>query len=82
MNPRVQKVECKHGNHLIVTFSNGQIKLFDMQPYFDYPVFNDLKNTGFFNKAYVLHGTVAWNNEIDFDPDTLYIEGKTLDKQH
>lgn len=78
MNPRVKKVECKDTSHLIVTFSNGEVKLFDMQPYFDYPVFNELKDTTFFNKAHVLHGTVAWNNEIDVDPDTLYIEGKTL----
>lgn len=80
MNPRVQKVLCKDKSHLIVTFNNGEVKLFDMQPYFEYPVFNDLKDVAFFNRAHVLHGTVVWSADIDFDPDTLYIEGKSLDK--
>ena len=78
MNPRIKKVECKDSNHLIVTFNNGEVKLFDMAPYFDYPVFMPLKDSSFFNKAHVMHGTVSWNNEIDFDPDTLYIDGTLI----
>ncbi|MEP6465825.1 MAG: DUF2442 domain-containing protein [Parafilimonas sp.] len=78
MNPRVQNVKCKDEKHLIVTFENGEQKAFDMSPYFIYPVFKPLKDRVFFNKAHVLYGTVAWNNEIDIDPDTLYLEGKLL----
>ncbi len=79
MNPRVRKVQCKDKSNLIVTFENNEVKIFDVSPYFNYPVFYALKDEAFFRKAHVLHGTVAWNNEIDFDPDTLYLEGRLLD---
>ncbi len=26
----------------------------------------------------MFNGTVIWGNEIDFDPDTLYLESKIL----
>ena len=53
--------------------------MFDVSPYLNYPVFEVLKDTSFFNTAHVLYGTVVWNSEIDFDPDTLYLEGTLSD---
>lgn len=79
MNPRVQEVKCKDGKYLILTFENGEKKMFDVSPYLNYPVFEVLKDTSFFNTAHVLYGTVVWNSEIDFDPDTLYLEGTLSD---
>jgi len=29
-------------------------------------------------KAHITQGVVAWNEEIDLSPDTLYIRGKPL----
>jgi hypothetical protein len=78
MNPRVEKVSCVNNTVLELTFKNGEVKLFDVSPYFKYPVYEILKDTVFFKNAYILNGTVAWNDEIDFDPDTLYLEGKKL----
>jgi len=78
MNPRIKQVTCKDNRNLIITFNNGEVKLFDMSRYFEYPVFEPLKDPAFFNKAHVLQGTVAWNDELDVDPDTLYLEGTSL----
>jgi hypothetical protein len=78
MNPRVQHVQCKDKSHLIVTFNNGEVKLFDTSPYFEYPVFEPLKDLSFFRRAHVVQGTVAWDDDVDFDPDTLYLDGITI----
>lgn len=37
--------------------------------------FKKLQNKSVWQKATVKHGTVVWDNETDFDPDTLYLEG-------
>jgi Protein of unknown function (DUF2442) len=78
MNSRVEKVVCIGNSNLEITFKNKEVKVFDVTPYLDYPVFKKLKDEVFFRKAHVLNGTVAWDEYIDFDPDTLYQEGKEL----
>jgi hypothetical protein len=60
---------------LLLTFSNGENKYFDMKPYLHYPVFQKLENPGFFALASVDYGTVTWPGDIDIAPETLYIEG-------
>jgi len=58
--------------HLLLTFDNGERRLFDMTPYLHYPVFQRLRNPGFFTLARVNYGTVTWPYDIDIAPETLY----------
>ena len=76
MNPRITAVTAQNDYALLLTFTNGERRLFDMTPYLGYPAFEPLRQVAFFKLARVSHGTVAWPNEIDFDPDTLYLEGR------
>lgn len=76
MNPRVKNVEYKSPHDLVITFSNDEIKIFDLSAYFQYPVYEPLKDPVFCNKAKVSMGTVVWDDVIDFDPDTLYLESQ------
>ena len=78
MNSRVEKVVCLDKANLEITFKSGEVKIFDVARYFDYPVYEELRDESFFKKAHVMNGTVAWNEYIDFDPDILYLEGKEL----
>ena len=78
MNPRAKNILYKSPYNLIVTFTNGEVKKFDMRPFLDYPVYEDLKNETYFSKARVQHGTVVWDEEIDIDPDRLYLESENL----
>jgi len=48
-----------------------------MTPYFIYPVYERLSNPILFKKVFISNGTVAWNDEIDLDPDRLYLESIT-----
>lgn len=78
MNPRVKEVAYKSPYQLIITFLNNEVKLFDVQPYLQYPIYEALKDESFIKKAHVQYGTIVWNNEIDFDPDALYLESKSF----
>ncbi|MBF0231209.1 MAG: DUF2442 domain-containing protein [Desulfamplus sp.] len=73
MRPDVIKVKPLIEDYkLDIVFANGERKLFDMRPYLAYPAFAPLIEDNLFAKAYVFNGTVAWNDEIDISPDTLY----------
>nr|VFK23303.1 MAG: Protein of unknown function (DUF2442) [Candidatus Kentron sp. MB]VFK28430.1 MAG: Protein of unknown function (DUF2442) [Candidatus Kentron sp. MB]VFK74250.1 MAG: Protein of unknown function (DUF2442) [Candidatus Kentron sp. MB] len=72
---QVTAVEPGPDYGLLVTFSNGENRHFDMWPYLHYPVFRKLENPGFFALASVDYGTVTWPGEIDIAPETLFIEG-------
>jgi hypothetical protein len=78
MNPRVKAVEYEGPWHLMITFTNGEIRVFDISPYLDYPVYEPLRYETFCSQAKAVNGTVAWNDIIDFDPDTLYVESRQL----
>lgn len=74
MNPRIIKVNPLSDFKLMLNFSNGEIKKFDVKPYLNFGVFQELKDEAIFKMVKVQFGTVVWNNEIDFCPDTLYLE--------
>ena len=76
MNPRAKNILFKSPYNLIVTFTNGEVKKFDLQPYLDYPIYKNLKNESYCSRAIVENGTVVWNDEIDIDPDRLYLESE------
>lgn len=78
MNPRIQKVKPLNDYTLYLTFKNGEKKIFDLKPYLHKGVFKSLNNPVLFATARVEYGTVVWQNDLDFDPDTLYLESTPL----
>jgi len=74
MNPRVKKVKPLENYLLELTFENGEVRLFDVAPYLQQGVFQELKNTAFFKSVTPFMGTVKWPHDQDFCPDTLYEE--------
>jgi hypothetical protein len=78
MNPRVVDVKYQEHYKLILTFSNREVKEFDLSSYLDYPVYRFLQDESFCRKAKARNGTVIWNDEVDFDPDTLYLESQSV----
>lgn len=43
-----------------------------------YSAFEPLRDVEFFKLARADHGTVAWPQEIVFDPDTFYLESQPV----
>lgn len=80
MNPRVINVKVLENYELELLFSNHEIRFFDVKPYLAKGIFTELKDKTVFNTAKSFNGTVVWGNELDFCPDTLYVESvKQLD---
>jgi len=46
-----------------------------MSPYLDFPAYSKLRAESLFMHARILNGAVAWTDEIDISPDTLYRKG-------
>ena len=56
-------------NLFILTFSNGEKRQFDMNPYLDKGIFQELS---IFNTVRVGFDTIEWENEADLNPEVLY----------
>ena len=80
MNPRVAKVEYLQNHKLLLTFSNGERKIFNLMPYLNFPVYHSLQDESFCSHVSVFNGTVKWDETIDFDPDTLYLDSMPIAK--
>ncbi len=57
---------------LLLTFSTGEQRLFDVRPYLDMPFFAKLKDKNMFNQVFVNEYTVEWKNGCDIAPHELY----------
>lgn len=71
----VKEVKTLDDYRLLLTFENGEIKIFDMKPYLDKGIYKELRKMSVFKSAKVNFDTVEWNNEADIDPETLYEDG-------
>ena len=66
---------------LLVSFSEGVTKTYDVKPLFSkWLVFNELKNNHLFEEVSVDQGGygVSWNDDIDLSCDELFYEGKVI----
>ena len=72
MNPRVKSVAPTEDYRLEITFSNGEIGVFDCAYLLDFGVFQELRDLHYFRRACASGGTVVWPHEQDICPDTLY----------
>jgi hypothetical protein len=78
MNPSVKFVQPNKDFTLNLTFDNNERKIFDVKPYLEYGVFRELKDLSLFYSVKPFLGTVQWQNEQDFCPDTLYLESVNI----
>ena len=76
---RVTAVIPTDDHELILTFSNGERRKFNARPLLSIPVFKPLANKLFFQAVKVAYGSVEWPQDIDYCPDTLYLESTALD---
>jgi hypothetical protein len=79
LGPRVSAVSPIKDYRLVLTFDNGEKRVFDAKPLFSLTAFRQLKNKSFFDSVKVAYGSVLWPNEIDYCPDTLYAESILID---
>ena len=76
MNPRATNVKPEQNFNLLITFSNGEVKRFDVKSYLGKGLFKELQDKSLFNSVRPFIGSIQWANGIDLCPDTLYLESK------
>ena len=76
MSPKAINVEVIDNYELKVTFDNGEIKIFDVKPYFGHKVFDELKDEKVFKTVRVKGLSIGWDNGADICPEELYNLGK------
>ena len=58
---------------MLITFSNGEKRIFDAQFLTEYPAYKKLENFDIFKNAYIENGIIVWDNgSIDIVADTIY----------
>ena len=86
MNPRVKAVKPNTNYTLTLTFTNDEVKIFDVKPYLQIGIFQELQDKGLFCSAKPFLGSIQWKNGQDFCPDTLYLDSipfsKTSDSEN
>ena len=78
MRPRAISVKPLNDYKLLVTFSNNEIKIFDVKPYLEYKQFNNLKNISIFNTVKISCLSIEWIDGTDICPDELYNNSVTV----
>ena len=74
MIPDVIHFEIMTDHRIKVTLSSGKNGIFDVTPYLNRGVFEELKDYDYFKRARIEFGTITWPNEQDFSPETIEIK--------
>ncbi len=78
MNPRIQTARPNEDYTLTLTFTNEEVRVFDVKPYLQSGIFRELQDMSLFRSVMPYLGSIQWKNGQDFCPDTLYLESVPL----
>ena len=67
-------VRYLHDYELLITFSNGEQRVYDGEDDITQGIVTQLRNKALFARARIERGTVVWNDELDIAPEALYAE--------
>lgn len=70
----VKDVKPLNNYRLLLSFENGEKKIFDMKPYLDKGIYKELRNEEIFNSVTISFDSIEWANNADIDPEFLYIK--------
>jgi hypothetical protein len=73
---KVTGVKPLDNYRLELTFNNGETRLFDVGPYLEKGIFTELRDPSYFRSVRLAFGSIAWPNEQDFGPESLYVESQ------
>lgn len=78
--PRIQSAIPEQGHFLVVLFSNGKRKRYDVKRLTSREMFLPLRNPTFFNNVTVEPGgyAVSWNADIDISEYELWQYGEEM----
>jgi hypothetical protein len=79
--PRIRSVEPRPGKTLLVTFENGERKVYDCNSLLQYEAFQPLQDDALFRCAHAdSHGYgVIWNDLIDLAESEVWLNGRDVE---
>jgi hypothetical protein len=72
---KIQSVVPRDDYTLLLTFENGEKRIFDFKNELQDAIFTPLKNISLFMQARNRHVGVVWNDDIDIASEHLYYNG-------
>lgn len=73
---KVTDVKVPADYRLELSFNTGETRVFDVGPYLDKGIFTELRDPSYFRSVRLAFGSIAWPNEQDFGPESLYVESR------
>jgi hypothetical protein len=80
MYPRIKDVKPTDDYKLLLTFTNDEVKIFDVTPYLEKGFFKQLKDKSYFKSVKPFMDSIRWQNGQDFCPDMLYLDSQKPNK--
>ena len=74
--PAVIEAEYVSEFKIRLSFNDGVSGVVDFAEWLEGPVFEPLKDRGYFSSFFLEGGTVAWRNGADIAPETLHARAK------
>ena len=74
----IEEVTPHNDYTITLKFHDGTTRLYDAKELLDDPLYEPIKNPGFFMQAKLECHTVVWNDEIDIAPEYLYEKSKII----
>ncbi len=71
---KVLKVTPLENYLLELWFDGGELRIFDVKPYLNLGIFQELKDSSYFNTVKITFDSIFWPNGQDFSPETLYLK--------
>ena len=80
MLPDLTSVEIKNNYRLLLQFSNGERRIFDVKPYLNRGKFKELKIKKNFSAVELNEGYISWRNSAGLGSEFLYLRSKKFTK--
>ena len=68
----VRKVQPRADYTLLLTFANGEERVYNARPLLEEKLYSQLRSLPFFLNARAECGTVVWSDDVDIAPEHLY----------
>jgi hypothetical protein len=75
---KVTAVKALDNHKLELSFNTGETRVFDVGPYLKKGIFTELRDPSYFRSVRLAFNSIAWPNEQDFGPESLYAESRPL----
>lgn len=79
MYPTIVCVDPQEDYQLLITFDNGERRIFDVKPYLGIGIFQELTDIDLFRTVKTSFDTVEWDNKADLDPEVLFLDSKVVE---